>query len=38
MALYIRDPATKKSVHEFDAVTRKTVTAAVRRAAEERPQ
>jgi hypothetical protein len=38
MALDIKDPATKKSVHELYAFTRRTVTAAVRGAAEERPQ
>lgn len=36
MALNIKDPETEKSVRELAAVTGETVTAAVRRAAEER--
>ena len=38
MPLNIKDPATEKSVRELAAVTGETVTAAVRRAAEERLQ
>lgn len=38
MALSIKDPATEKSVRELAALTGKSVTAAVRRAAEERLQ
>lgn len=38
MALNIKDPATEKSVRELAALTGETVTAAVRRAAEERLQ
>lgn len=38
MSLNIKDPATVKSVRELAAVTGETVTAAVRRAAEERLQ
>jgi antitoxin VapB len=38
MALNIKDPATEKSVRALAAVTRETVTTAVRRAAEERLQ
>jgi antitoxin VapB len=36
MPLNIKDPATEKSVRELAALTGETVTAAVRRAAEER--
>ena len=38
MALNIKDPATEKSVRELAALTGETVTAAIRRAAEERLQ
>jgi antitoxin VapB len=38
MPLNIKDPKTEKSVRELAAVTGETVTAAVRRAAEERLQ
>jgi antitoxin VapB len=38
MPLSIKDPAAEKSVRELAAVTGETVTAAVRRAAEERLQ
>jgi antitoxin VapB len=38
MSLNIKDPATEKSVRELAAATGETVTAAVRRAAEERLQ
>jgi len=38
MPLNIKDPATEKSVRELAAVTGETVTAAVRKAAEERLQ
>jgi antitoxin VapB len=38
MPLNIKDPAAEKSVRELAAVTGETVTAAVRRAAEERLQ
>ena len=38
MALNIKDPATEKSVRELAALTGEGVTAAVRRAAEERLQ
>ncbi len=38
MALSIKDPATEKSVRELAALTGELVTAAVRRAAEERLQ
>ena len=38
MSLNIKDPATEKSVRELAAVTGETVTAAVRRVAEERLQ
>jgi antitoxin VapB len=38
MPLNIKDPAAEKLVRELAAVTGETVTAAVRRAAEERPQ
>ena len=38
MPLNIKDPATEKSVRELAAVTGETVTAAVRRSAEERLQ
>lgn len=36
MALNIKDPATEKSVRELASATGETVTAAVRKAAEER--
>jgi antitoxin VapB len=36
MALNIKDPETERSVRELAAMTGETVTAAVRRAAEER--
>ena len=36
MSLNIKDPATEKCVRELAAVTGETLTAAVRRAAEER--
>jgi len=36
MPLNIKDPATEKSVRELAALTGETVTAAIRRAAEER--
>ena len=36
MSLNIKDPATEKSVRELAAATGETVTAAVRRAADER--
>jgi antitoxin VapB len=38
MALNIKDPETEKFVRELAALTGETVTAAVRRAAEERLQ
>ena len=38
MPLNIKDPATEKFVRELAALTGETVTAAVRRAAEERLQ
>lgn len=38
MALNIKDPATEKFVRELASVTGESVTAAVRRAAEERLQ
>jgi antitoxin VapB len=38
MPLNIKDPATEKLVRELAALTGETVTAAVRRAAEERLQ
>jgi antitoxin VapB len=38
MALNIKDAATEKSVRELAALTGETVTAAIRRAAEERLQ
>jgi len=38
MPLNIKDPATEKSVRELAALTGETVTAAIRRAAEERLQ
>lgn len=38
MPLNIKDPATEKAVRELAAATGETVTAAVRRAAEERLQ
>ena len=38
MALNIKDPATEKFVRELAAATGESVTAAVRRAAEERLQ
>ena len=38
MPLNIKDPATEKCVRELAAVTGETVTAAIRRAAEERLQ
>ncbi len=38
MSLNIKDPATEKSVRELAALTGETVTAAIRRAAEERLQ
>jgi len=38
MALNIKDPATEKTVRELAAITGESVTAAVRRAAEERLQ
>ena len=38
MALNIKDPATEKTVRELAKLTGETVTAAVRRAAEERLQ
>jgi antitoxin VapB len=38
MPLNIKDPAAEKSVRELAAATGETVTAAVRRAAEERLQ
>ena len=38
MPLNIKDPAAEKSVRELAAVTGETVTAAVRKAAEERVQ
>ena len=38
MALNIKDPATEKSVRELAMLTGESVTAAVRRAAEERLQ
>ena len=38
LALNIKDPATEKCVRELASVTGETVTAAIRRAAEERLQ
>jgi antitoxin VapB len=38
LPLNIKDPATEKSVRELAALTGESVTAAVRRAAEERLQ
>ncbi len=38
MPLNIKDPATENSVRELAAVTGESVTAAIRRAAEERLQ
>lgn len=38
MALNIKDPQTERTVRELAAVTGESVTAAVRRAAEERLQ
>jgi antitoxin VapB len=38
MPLNIKDPATEKSVRELAALTGESVTAAIRRAAEERLQ
>ena len=36
MPLNIKDPGTEKSVRELAALTRETITTAVRKAAEER--
>ncbi|MFI4973265.1 MAG: type II toxin-antitoxin system VapB family antitoxin [Caulobacterales bacterium] len=38
MALNIKDPATERTVRELAAATGESVTAAIRRAAEERLQ